>query len=71
MRMNERLREEADYWHRQALERDKSVSDNELKKLVQICEKQAMELREYKYRAEQGGSRLPTLSTVQRTNYDH
>jgi hypothetical protein len=34
MKMNERLREEADYWHRKSLLLDKSVSDIELKKLV-------------------------------------
>lgn len=34
MKLNERLREEADYWHRKAIEKEKSVSDVELKKLV-------------------------------------
>ena len=34
VKMNEKLRQEADYWHHKALDKDKLVSDMEIKRLI-------------------------------------
>jgi hypothetical protein len=69
--LNERLRQEADFWHRKCLDCEnlnrrelEQLELKEVQKLIFLCEKQAGEIREWKQKCEHLESlvrRLPPI----------